>query len=78
MSNDKQIELEKKIESLWEELFRDDWMDDSDWSELKIELEEKTGLSFQELASQLKVGVENGHSIEKQFALIKEKINEQR
>lgn len=56
----------KEIESMLVELFREKWMDDSDWEEFKVELQ-KQGVNYETMNKQLEKGVENGYSIDFQI-----------
>ena len=53
------------------ELFFEKWMDDEDWVEFLNELEKQTGVSKVTLSRDLKIGVDNGYSLEKQFDLVR-------
>ena len=48
-----------------------DWMDEDDWKMFLNELEKQSGTSIQSLSKDLQVGLKNGHSIEKQFDLVR-------
>ncbi len=46
-------------------------MDEDDWKMFLDELEKQSGTSIQSLSKDLQVGLENGHSIKKQFDLVR-------
>jgi hypothetical protein len=46
-------------------------MDENDWLIFLEELEAQSGVSVQSLSNDLQVGLKNGHSIEKQFELVR-------
>jgi hypothetical protein len=67
----KPILYQKEITDFLRELFYESWMDDNDWSIFLEELETQSGMSIQSLSNDLQVGLNNGHSIEKQFELVR-------
>lgn len=52
------------------ELFREDWMDDSDWDEFLVFIEHVGGVSLDKMENDIEIGVKNGYSVEKQFDLL--------
>ena len=65
------VPFEKEITSFLKEVFYESWMDDDDWEFFLEELEKQTGVSIRSLSNDLQVGLNNGHSIEKQFDLFR-------
>jgi hypothetical protein len=63
--------FDSEIDVFLKELFFEKWMDDEDWIEILNELEKQTGVSKSTLSEDLKIGVDNGHSLEKQFDLVR-------
>jgi hypothetical protein len=63
--------LIEKINNLLKELFYDTWMDDNDWLMFLEAIETQSGISTESLYNDLQVGLNNGHSIESQFELIR-------
>lgn len=68
------ILFQDEINAFLKELFYEDWMDDNDWLMFLEELETQSGVSVQSLSNDLQVGLKNGHSIEKQFELLRLRI----
>jgi len=60
-----------EINSFLKEQFYESWMDEDDWAMFLDELEKQSGASIQSLSNDLQVGLKNGHSIEKQFELVR-------
>ena len=60
-----------EINAFLKEQFYESWMDEDDWKMFLYELEKQSGTSIQSLSKDLQVGLENGHSIEKQFDLVR-------
>ena len=60
-----------EINAFLKEQFYESWMDDKDWSMFLEALETQSGVSIQSLSNDLQVGLKNGHSIEKQFELVR-------
>jgi len=68
------MKYEKEIDELLIELFREDWMDDDEHEEvLKLSFE-RLGITKQKLSESIQVGVDNGHSVEDQFDLIRKHL----
>ena len=63
--------FQDEINAFLKELFYDPWMDEDDWSMFLESLETQLGVSVQSLSNDLQVGLKNGHSIEKQFELVR-------
>lgn len=63
--------FQDEINAFLKELFYETWMDEDDWSMFLEALETQSGVSVQSLSNDLQVGLKNGHSIEKQFALVR-------
>ncbi len=63
--------FQDEINAFLKEQFYESWMDDKDWSMFLEELETQSGVSIQSLSNDLQVGLKNGHSIEKQFELVR-------
>ena len=63
--------FQDEINSFLKEQFYESWMDEDDWAMFLDELEKQSGASIQSLSNDLQVGLKNGHSIEKQFELIR-------
>lgn len=58
-------------EELMEELFRKKWMDDDDWREFLVEVQDGTGVTLAKMAGDFRKGVEMGVSIEKQKEIVR-------
>ena len=72
MNNSEQkVLFQDEINEFLKEQFYEDWMDENDWSMFLEALERQFGVSVQSLSNDLQVGLKNGHSIEKQFDLVK-------
>ncbi len=65
------ILFQDEINAFLKEQFYEAWMDDNDWLMFLEALETQSGVSVQSLSNDLQVGLKNGHSIEKQFELIR-------
>lgn len=52
------------------EMFREDWMDDSDWEEF-IHFIEIQGVSLDKMLNDIEIGIKNGYSIDYQFDLLR-------
>ena len=65
------ILFQDEINAFLKELFYETWMDEDDWSMFLEALETQLGVSVQSLSNDLQVGLKNGHSIEKQFELVR-------
>jgi len=63
--------FDSEIDVFLKELFFEKWMDDEDWIKILNELEKQTGVSKSTLSADLKIGVDNGYSLEKQFHLVR-------
>ena len=63
--------FQDEINAFLKELFYETWMDEDDWSMFLEALETQSGVSVQSLSNDLQVGLKNGHSIEKQFELVR-------
>jgi hypothetical protein len=63
--------FQDEINAFLKELFYETWMDENDWLIFLEELETQSGVSVQSLSNDLQVGLKNGHSIEKQFELVR-------
>ena len=63
--------FQDEINSFLKEQFYESWMDEDDWVMFLDELENQSGTSIQSLSKDLQVGLKNGHSIEKQFELVR-------
>lgn len=67
--------FQDEINAFLKELFYESWMDENDWLMFLEELETQSGVSVQSLSTDLQVGLKNGHSIEKQFELVRTVLN---
>jgi hypothetical protein len=63
--------FQDEINAFLKEQFYETWMDDNDWLMFLEALETQSGISVQSLSNDLQVGLKNGHSIEKQFELVR-------
>lgn len=63
--------FQDEINEFLKEQFYESWMDENDWSMFLEALETQSGVSIKSLSNDLQVGLQNGHSIEKQFELIR-------
>lgn len=63
--------FQDEINAFLKEQFYENWMDENDWIMFLEALETQSGVSVQSLSNDLHVGLKNGHSIEKQFELIR-------
>jgi hypothetical protein len=63
--------FQDEINAFLKEQFYESWMDAKDWSMFLEELGTQSGVSIQSLSNDLQVGLKNGHSIEKQFELVR-------
>lgn len=63
--------FQDEINAFLKEQFYESWMDDNDWLMFLEELETQSGISVQSLSNDLQMGLKNGHSIEKQFELVR-------
>lgn len=66
------MDKREKLNKLLEDLFREDWMDDEDWSEIQILYKQKTGIDVNELLRQVEIGEKNGYTIDEQLIILKE------
>ncbi len=62
---------EKEINQLLKDLFYDEWMSDLDYNNLIDEVMKELKTSKQQLSDDIETGIENGHSVETQFKLVK-------
>lgn len=53
------------------ELYRESWMDDDDWQQCVLAIEEVVGVTTAEMAKQIEVGVANGYDAEFQMKLLR-------
>ena len=67
--------FQDEINAFLKEQFYESWMDENDWLMFLEELETQSGVSIQSLSTDLQVGLKNGHSIEKQFELVRTVLN---
>ncbi len=67
--------FQDEINAFLKEQFYESWMDKNDWLMFLEELENQSGVSVQSLSTDLQVGLKNGHSIEKQFELVRTVLN---
>lgn len=65
------ILFQHEINTFLKEIFYESWMDENDWVMFLDELEKQSGVSIKSLSKDLQVGLKNGHSIEKQFELVR-------
>ena len=63
--------FQDEINAFLKEQFYETWMDDNDWLMFLEALETQLGVSVQSLSNDFQVGLKNGHSIEKQFELVR-------
>lgn len=63
--------FQDEINAFLKEQFYEDWMDENDWSMFLEALETQSGVSIRSLSNDLQVGLKNGHSIEKQFEIVR-------
>jgi hypothetical protein len=70
--------LQDKINAFLKEQFHESWMDESDWSMFLEALETQAGVSIESLSKDMQVGLKNGHSIEKQFELMRNILKKKR
>ena len=63
--------FQDEINEFLKEQFYESWMDENDWSMFLEALETQSGVSIKSLPNDLQVGLQNGHSIEKQFELVR-------
>jgi hypothetical protein len=63
--------FQDEINVFLKEQFYESWMDENDWLMFLEALETQSGVSIQSLSNDLQVGLKNGHSIEKQFELLR-------
>lgn len=63
--------FQDEINEFLKELFYESWMDENDWTMFLEALETQSGVSIKSLSNDLQVGLQNGHSIEKQFELVR-------
>ena len=63
--------FQDEINAFLKEQFYETWMDENDWIMFLEVLETQSGVSVQSLSNDLQVGLKNGHSIEKQFELVR-------
>lgn len=66
------MEKREKLNKLLEDLFREEWMDDEDWSEYQTLFKQKTGVDVDELMRQVEIGEQNGYNIDEQIIILKE------
>lgn len=65
------INYKEEAKAIIKELFYEDWwMTEDDWEMFERELLENGTLNYDKLASDLEIGVKNGHSVETQKELI--------
>ena len=60
-----------EINAFLKEQFYESWMDEDDWVMFLDELQKQSGISIKSLSKDLELGLKNGHSIEKQFELVR-------
>lgn len=65
------MEIEKIVKNFLKEQFFESWMDEEDWTYLLSCIEESKDINVNSLCNYLKIGLENGHSIEEQLDLFK-------
>ena len=63
--------FQDEINAFLKEQFYESWMDENDWLMFLEALETQSGVSIKSLSNDLQVGLKNGHSIEKQFELVR-------
>ena len=63
--------FQDEINEFLKEQFYESWMDENDWSMFLEALETQSGVTIKSLSNDLQVGLQNGHSIEKQFELVR-------
>jgi hypothetical protein len=63
--------FQDEINEFLKEQFYESWMDENDWSMFLEALETQSGVSIKSLSNDLQVGLQNDHSIEKQFELVR-------
>lgn len=65
------MKYKNEIESIFRELFYEDWMDEEDFQELISEMFKETNMSYEILSIQIDVGINNGYSLEFQIDMLK-------
>lgn len=70
------MEYLQDAKEIFEETFRPDWMDNSEWQRAKVYVYNMTGLTYEKLAKDIKTGVENGHSVEEQKDILRRIIKQ--
>ena len=71
MKPDTTLLFQDEINNFLKEVFFESWMDEDDWEMFLEELEKQSGISVKKLSNDLQVGLKNGHSLEKQFELVR-------
>lgn len=69
-----ELEIDKLLRDL---LYDKSWMDEEDYQEVLELTFKETGISKQKLSNDIKLGVKNGRTVEKQIELIKNAIKKQ-
>lgn len=69
--NGNNVLFKDEINAFLREQFYETWMDENDWLMFLEALETQSGVSIKSLSNDLQVGLKNGHSIEKQFELVR-------
>ena len=62
---------ESEINSLLACVWRENWMDDADWSAFCAEIHAKPGFSVKEIQEDFRQGVKNGYSVDQQIQVCK-------
>lgn len=65
------MEYELEVKQLLKDLFFEDWMDENDWTEFLDEFFRQTGTSIKSLCDDIKIGINNGYSLEYQINALK-------
>lgn len=73
-NNQSEPNYEEIIENILTEFFREPEFTDEEWDLFKLQMF-KDGLSVQSLVEDLKVGIQNGFSVETQLQLIRTVFN---
>jgi hypothetical protein len=66
---------EKEIDQFLKDIIHEDWMSEQDYNEIISETFKQIGTDKEKLSIDIERGIQNGYSIETQFALVKRALN---
>ncbi|MFW6242580.1 MAG: hypothetical protein ACOC2W_00305 [bacterium] len=66
--------MEDRIQNFLKELFYEDWMSDNNWEEFKKDLFKELNIEESYIDRMIKIGEENGISLQHQMYIIKQQL----